>query len=392
MKIKRFICLCAAAVFFGMSALPMQAEAVNMKLNKTNITMAAGTSYTLELEGASGDVEWSSSKKSVVRIKSTAQSFDYGEYKESGEKKASGVTKTSESIAVAEITAKKPGKAKIIVNAQGRKYTCRIQVVSAKLVNKKKTLETGKAFTIKTKGKRISKWRSSDPSVAAVNANGKVTARKAGKVTITGTVGVSKLKCVVTVKPDRWEKLLDKYSRNEDVRQVVFVKYSKGSKAKVLMYGKTNEKWDRILECTGYVGKRGIGKKKEGDKKTPTGVFNLTQAFGIKKNPGTTMPYIDVDENLYWCGDKKYYNQLVDTRKTTHKCKGEHLADYVPQYNYGIVLDYNQECVYKKGSAIFLHCKGSNAYTAGCIAVSQKNMIKIMKNIEPGAKICIYKQ
>ena len=52
MKIKRFICLCAAAVFFGMSALPMQAEAVNMKLNKTNITMAAGTSYTLELEGA----------------------------------------------------------------------------------------------------------------------------------------------------------------------------------------------------------------------------------------------------------------------------------------------------------------------------------------------------
>ena len=230
MKIKRFICLCAAAVFFGMSALPMQAEAVNMKLNKTNITMAAGTSYTLELEGASGDVEWSSSKKSVVRIKSTAQSFDYGEYKESGEKKASGVTKTSESIAVAEITAKKPGKAKIIVNAQGRKYTCRIQVVSAKLVNKKKTLETGKAFTIKTKGKRISKWRSSDPSVAAVNANGKVTARKAGKVTITGTVGVSKLKCVVTVKPDRWEKLLDKYSRNEDVRQVVFVKYSKAQR------------------------------------------------------------------------------------------------------------------------------------------------------------------
>ena len=43
-------------------------------------------------------------------------------------------------------------------------------------------------------------------------------------------------------------------------------------------------------------------------------------------------------------------------------------------------------------SAIFLHCTGSNPYTAGCIAVSQKNMLKIIRAAQPGAKICIYKK
>ena len=68
------------------------------------------------------------------------------------------------------------------------------------------------------------------------------------------------------------------------------------------------------------------------------------------------------------------------------------MIDYIPQYNYGMVLDYNSACTYGAGSAIFLHCKGTGSYTAGCIAVSQKNMIKILNNAEQGAKICIYKK
>lgn len=394
---KSRICFWGMFLLTAVLALPMKAEAVSAKLNRTNITMAAGTSYDIILQGAPDDVMWRSNKKSVVRINYSARSDS-----ESHIKKIEGnvpetvknydVKAKDGNMAIARITARKAGTAKITARTGNKKYTCKVKVVTVRLSDKKRTLKSGESFTIKGKGQKISKWKSSDTSVATVNAKGKVTAKKAGKVMITGILGVSQLKCTVVVKADKWEKLLGKYSGNDSVRQLVFVKYISGSKAKVMMYNKDGNGWKCILECQGYVGKKGIDKKKEGDKKTPTGVFDLTEAFGIKNNPGTSLPYIKVNKYLYWCGDKKYYNQLIDVRKTLHKCKGEHLIDYIPQYNYGMVLDYNSACTYGAGSAIFLHCKGTGSYTAGCIAVSQKNMIKILNNAEQGAKICIYKK
>lgn len=370
-KVKKLVRFLGAAALFVILALPVQAKAADIEadrpieLSKTNITMITGTSYVLKLEGEPKEVTWSTSKKSVAQI---------------ADKKQLSVR----------VTAKRAGTAKITAKAGEKSYTCKVKVVSAKLKDKKKTLKSGDSFALKVTGKKISKWKSSDTSVAEVNTKGKVTAKKSGKVTITGTIGVSKLKCIVTVKADRWSKLLDKYYGSKKVKQLVFVKYTGGSKAKVMMYSKKAGGWECILECQGYVGQKGIDKRKEGDRKTPTGVFNLTEAFGIKANPGTMMPYIDINKHLYWCADKEHYNQLIDVRETPHKCNGEHLIDYVPQYNYGMVVDYNSRNVYKKGSAIFLHCKGKNSYTLGCIAVSEKNMIKILKNAEPGTKICIY--
>ena len=259
------------------------------------------------------------------------------------------------------------------------------------------TLVVGKSYTLKVCGttkkaaNKTFKWSSSKPSVATVNKNGKVKAKKAGTTVITAKKGNRKLKCKVTVQT-KWKKLLDTYRNDDAVQQLLFVEYKGNAKADVLLYQKEGTKWERILKCTGYVGKNGIDKKKQGDKKTPTGVYNLTSGFGIKSNPGTTMPYVEVNKYQYWCADKKYYNQLVDVREVPHKCTGEHLIDYVPHYNYGMFLDFNKDCKYKKGAAIFLHCTGSTKYTSGCIAVSQKNMIKILQNVQEGAKICIYKK
>lgn len=44
------------------------------------------------------------------------------------------------------------------------------------------------------------KYKSSQPSVATVNSKGEVTAKKAGKATITITIGKTKFQCVYTVK------------------------------------------------------------------------------------------------------------------------------------------------------------------------------------------------
>lgn len=196
---------------------------------------------------------------------------------------------------------------------------------------------------------------------------------------------------VITVSAqNRWTSLLNQYQNHENVHQMIFVKYKGKSKAEVILYTKQHTKWKKKLSCTGYVGKKGINKKKEGDKKTPTGTHHITGAFGIKKDPGAKIKYQKVNKYLYWCTDKKYYNRLIDIRIQKHKCHGEHLIKYKPHYNYGLFLDYNKSGKYKKGSAIFMHCKGKNNYTAGCIAVSQKNMIKIIKTIEDGTLICIY--
>ena len=51
-----------------------------------------------------------------------------------------------------------------------------------------------------------------------------------------------------------------------------------------------------------------------------------------------------------------------------HPCKGEDMYSYQPHYNYGIATDFNKECVYPKGSAIFVHVKGGKPYTGGGIA------------------------
>jgi L,D-peptidoglycan transpeptidase YkuD (ErfK/YbiS/YcfS/YnhG family) len=139
-----------------------------------------------------------------------------------------------------------------------------------------------------------------------------------------------------------------------------------------------------------YVGKNGLGKTGEGDGKTPLGTLRPLSAFGIKPNPGTTMPYIDVKPSTYACDeDCEYYNKIIDTAETHHQCTGEEMYSYQPQYNYGIATDFNKACVYPKGSAIFIHVKGTKTYTGGCIAFDEDRMVEILKNCDMSLVITV---
>lgn len=179
----------------------------------------------------------------------------------------------------------------------------------------------------------------------------------------------------------------------KEADQIVYVQHKGGSKARVSMYQKNKyDRWTLVESANGYVGKNGIDKKKEGDRRTPTGTYNLTQAFGILKNPGAALPYVKVTKYHYWCGDSssKYYNQLIDTRITNRRrtSKDEYLIKYKGAYNYGIFIDYNKEGTPYKGSCIFLHCSTGRA-TAGCVSVPQSTMVNFLKKLRPGAKIVI---
>lgn len=70
-----------------------------------------------------------------------------------------------------------------------------------KMNAEKKTIYVGSSTALKVTGSaKKAKWSSDKKSVAAVNGNGKVTAIKAGKATITAKVGRKSYQCRVTVK------------------------------------------------------------------------------------------------------------------------------------------------------------------------------------------------
>lgn len=184
----------------------------------------------------------------------------------------------------------------------------------------------------------------------------------------------------------------EKYRSDDNVHYIIAVKYKSNDDAEVVMYEKDySEKriWTEILRCEGKVSKNGIDKEKEGDLKTPTGDFGVGKAFGLKENPGTKLDYLDIDEDLYNCGDETAYNQFINIKDFPHDCKGEHMIDYSPHYNYGFEIGYNIENIYGKGSAIFFHCFGPNSYTGGCVAVSEENMKYILTKIDKNTRVII---
>lgn len=139
-----------------------------------------------------------------------------------------------------------------------------------------------------------------------------------------------------------------------------------------------------------YVGKNGLGKEGEGDNKTPVGTLRVLSAFGVKPNPGTTMPYINVTPSVFACDDNcEYYNQIIDTAVVHHKCGGEEMYTYQPQYNYGLATDFNKDCTYPLGSNIFIHVKGSKPYTGGCISFDEDRMIDILRNCDMSLVITV---
>ena len=182
------------------------------------------------------------------------------------------------------------------------------------------------------------------------------------------------------------------YSIASQTTQIIDVQIS-GNAGILSLHDKNNGIWTQVLSTSCRVGRNGItSNKREGDGKTPSGVYSLGKAFGVASNPGCTRSYLKVNSNHYWVDDSnsQYYNKLVDASQTGIQwSSAEHLADYSTAYKYAIAINYNTSCVSGKGSAIFLHCSTGGA-TAGCISVSQSTMIQILCNLRSDTLIYIH--
>ena len=202
-------------------------------------------------------------------------------------------------------------------------------------------------------------------------------------------------------KQDPWADLAREFCTDPDVGSLIFVKDVSGSTAVVEYYIRVSEGvaasdpepfegWTLAGNGSAFIGREGLGKTREGDAKTPVGCFKVVRAFGVLPDPGTSLDYLQVTPSIFACDEEgPWYNKIIDTSAVHHACKGEDMFHTAPEYNYGLELDYNSECVYPNGSAIFLHCKGSKQWTGGCIAIDEEFLKKILVTAKPGVRVCI---
>lgn len=155
-----------------------------------------------------------------------------------------------------------------------------------------------------------------------------------------------------------------------------------------LINGAWEVTFDTIPCSFGYNGFADLGKKKEGDGKTPSGTFPLGSSFGYERDLETDMDFIRLNENHFWVSDtmSEQYNRLVEHNPDDLYSEKMRRNDHL--YKYGIIIEYNtQEVIKGKGSAIFIHVERRKGQpTSGCIAVSEGSMKELIKWIKPHKK------
>ena len=144
------------------------------------------------------------------------------------------------------------------------------------------------------------------------------------------------------------------------------------------------------------VGKNKFSKKKiEGDKKTPIGTFKIGNLFYRAdrfKKPLTSLKTCRINKNMGWCNqvDHTKYNKLITVTKKKIGHEKLFRSDY--KYDFFIPIKYNyNKVVANKGSAIFIHLTKKYQPTAGCIALSKKDFLTLIKVINKNTKIRILK-
>jgi L,D-peptidoglycan transpeptidase YkuD (ErfK/YbiS/YcfS/YnhG family) len=170
------------------------------------------------------------------------------------------------------------------------------------------------------------------------------------------------------------------------------------------------QKFPPMAARVGYAGWAKASARVQGTGTTPWGTFGITDAFGLKANPGTKLPYRLAGADDYWVGDNKdakTYNMVEPSAATTvtwRTSESEKLSGYPTQYEYAAVIDFNRpdpasitwnatlgEYVTSKpanvkiGSAIFLHINGAGD-TAGCVSLARADLLSVLTWLDPALK------
>jgi L,D-peptidoglycan transpeptidase YkuD (ErfK/YbiS/YcfS/YnhG family) len=190
-------------------------------------------------------------------------------------------------------------------------------------------------------------------------------------------------------------------------RTVTIVNQTSKTHARVSFWVRTDstcsltEKFLTTKARLGYGGTVDGRKRRQGTGTTPLGTYSMTESFGNGAAPDMWLPYHRVRKGDYWVGDNRsrYYNSLRNKSEGGFRYQlgsssinsSEYLPHYKKQYRYAVVINFNRAPDTRKayrGTGIFLHVRGSGA-TGGCVAISARQMRKVMAYLKSGDRITI---
>ncbi len=134
--------------------------------------------------------------------------------------------------------------------------------------------------------------------------------------------------------------------------------------------------------------------KREGDGRSPAGVFAIGDAFGYAPQADTALPY-DAMQASHYCMDvsgSPLYNRIVDAREvgtaavagSTEPMRLDLHANGDPRYRLGFVIEHNPQARRDAGSCIFAHLRRKPAEsTAGCTAMEDATMSRLLGWLRP---------
>ncbi|WP_408907151.1 L,D-transpeptidase family protein [Streptomyces cavernicola] len=141
----------------------------------------------------------------------------------------------------------------------------------------------------------------------------------------------------------------------------------------VFLYEKHGKTWDRTRSWPAHNGKRGwTADHREGDKRSPVGVFTLSDAGGVLAAPDARLPY---------------------THSPAFQASRAWPKTYWHDFDHVIAIDYNRvpgtppndpsrPQGQSKGGYIWLHLDHGSG-TSGCVSVSKSAMEYLLQELDP---------
>ena len=160
-----------------------------------------------------------------------------------------------------------------------------------------------------------------------------------------------------------------------------------------IVVGRSGLAWGRGLHGElGGLAKASDPVKKEGDGRSPAGIFRLGSAFGYapREQAGKVkLPYVQATKTLECVDDpmSDSYNRILDGQRVSAPDwkSSEIMRRDDEQYRWGVVVEHNAPPRQARGgSCIFLHIwQAAGKGTAGCTAMPAAKMEQLLFWLDP---------
>ena len=278
-----------------------------------------------------------------------------------------------------------------IIKAFTDNETTTVDVEKVSLNKSATTLTEGESETLtatitpsNATGDKTVKWSSSNEAVAAVDSNGKVTAKKAGTAVITVTSSNGKnAGCTVTVKQKEisitgigLNKSTTSLTEGESETLTATITPSNAT-------GDKTVKWSSSNEAVAAVDSNG----KVTAKKAGTAVITVTSSNG--KNAGCTVTVKQKEISITGIGLNKSTTSLTEGESETltatitpSNATGDKTVKWSSSNGAVAAVDSNGKVTAKKAGTAVITATSSNGKTAGCtVTVKQKDTYTGLRDV-----------